>query len=102
MSGHTPGPWSYADDGKSVWGDGGAEVICSIYECDSSQDSSAFYGEITQANARLIESAPELLAALQNLMTWRHGNENVPPGHNGNEPWNWAADAIAKATGETK
>lgn len=92
MSGHTPRPWSYADDGKSVWGDDGAEVICSIYECDSSQDSSAFYGEITQANARLIAAAPELLAVLMQIQ--RMGYTDL-----GDKVM--VDEVIAKATGES-
>jgi len=46
------------------------------------------------------QSHADLLVALQNLMTWKNGNVNVPPRHNGEEPWLWASAAIAKATAQ--
>jgi hypothetical protein len=49
-------------------------------------------------NLNLASANAALLAAVQNLLTWRDGNTNVAPGHNGDEPWEWARAALAKAT----
>lgn len=86
---HTPGPWRYVrENGSPTTGQhmiAGAKpgYLAEVRDCGS--------GDVG-ANARLIAAAPELLAALQNLLSWRQ------TGHNGNEPWNWAESAIAKAT----
>jgi len=96
-AGHTPGPWHHVewdcdprvnDDGNHYWGikplkfHGGAEYL----------EAS---GWMTEANARLLAAAPELLSALQGLRGW------MPPA--GDEAIDAAmrnADAaILKATG---
>lgn len=101
---HTPGPWRFDEDWRrlpTIFGADGNKVA--IIEKDR-VDAFGWVKPLDErrANARLIEAAPFLLAAVQNLLTWRDGNENVPPGHNGNEPWNWARDAAARATGNSQ
>ncbi len=64
---HTPGPWKWEGDyqneaispGVVTLGDDGA---CGDPEC--CDDGPSFHIEITEADARLIEAAPDLLAAL--------------------------------------
>ena len=90
MSQHTPGPWQVNHfDQTQVCDSDGESRGCSPI---------AFVAPIgplveRKANARLISAAPDLLDALQHLMT-AHG-----------EQLDWAfqqaQDAIAKATGET-
>lgn len=59
MSGHTPGPWKIDATDDSVR-DSNEHQICDFNWTDDVGRS--------QANARLIASAPELLAALRNLV----------------------------------
>lgn len=75
MSKHTPGPWE-TFKGQDGWGIVG---LCGGY-----------YGELSEANARLIAAAPELLEALHGLLLFPNN-----PREN-----NKARAAIAKATGE--
>ncbi len=88
MSAHTPGPWIVSDprksqaSGKDMYGIDGPEVV------DDWED----WG-FTEADARLIAAAPELLAALENIVEM---NPALSMGMI--EP---AQDAIAKATGRT-
>ena len=58
MSGHTPGPWKIDATDDSVR-DSNEHQICDFNWTDDVGRS--------QANARLIASAPELLAALRNV-----------------------------------
>ena len=55
MSGYTPSPW--APDGRSVWGDN--RRVASIADCDTGHNV---------ANADLIAAAPDLLAALIDML----------------------------------
>lgn len=92
MSGHTPGPWQWVDrggwfallaaNGTRVADDGSAadEYGRKIDPEDKGESG---------ANARLIAAAPELLAALVELVE-----------SNGEHGLKEARDAIAKATGE--
>ena len=87
---HTPGPWAVRATPESSYQDfivqAGKWAIASIDTCTST--------DIEKANARLIAAAPDLLAALCNLL-------DAPIGS-----WPFTAkqdarNAIAKATGET-
>ena len=75
MSKHTPAPWDAVDEGHAVVIYGGADVdsqdrptvkpVCEVADTDHEE-----------ANARLIAAAPDLLAALDNIMGYfRSGNE---------------------------
>jgi hypothetical protein len=93
MSGHAPGPWSLvpghsivkivAADGSHVANTSGAEYWENFKEADL-------------ANARLIAAAPEMLAALKELIGWRGPMDMMPPEVRGS--WLRAEAAIAKAT----
>lgn len=72
---HTPGPWTCTADMRRL----GYYKITEPYE---------FRALETEANARLIAAAPDMLEALQNLV--KHKDQNA---------WNEARHAIAKATG---
>ena len=106
---HTPGPWvvgpyhSELPDfavGLSKWEDGTA-CGCSALGNDYLLLTSY---ELTEANARLIASAPDLLHALQmmlgcELMGGDH-REGIGPDEPGTSPVAKARAAIAKATGK--
>lgn len=88
---HTPGPWTFDRLGGG-WG-------CIIRNGAPAKDTFriAELAESPQieANARLIAAAPDLLAALQDLMEfWDAGT----PVHPGAEVVSQAREAISKAT----
>lgn len=92
---HTPGPWHIRKIERS--GIVGFTVdtkdseieICEIYPKPQSQVA------VKQANARLISAAPDLLVALENLLSARPYEESMVPAINE------ARAAIAKARGES-
>ena len=106
MSKHTPGPWTYEKSGREsgLEGDMPAifgpdrEVICDF------GDSTQYYPTEgvppSEADARLIAAAPDLLQALQELIA----EADAPvgwSGHNGNTAgFDMARAAIAKAEGK--
>jgi len=98
MSNHTPGPWSYEVEKVSgphltqtnLFAHG--DVIGRIY-CDSERDNS-------QANARLIAAAPELLAQLKNVTAYAN-NLRVQCNYEQPSCISAACAAIAKAEGRT-
>ena len=108
MANHTPGTWMIYDDGDdedssdniNVWiddRDGGEKYDIATMLLDRP------VGE-RKATARLLASAPELLAALIQLMEWE-GNEagsysEDDTQQRANEVWQDAFDAIAKAKGD--
>lgn len=84
MSKHTPGPWEYRGHAWVQTADDKKTPIANFN----------FYAA-TEANARLIAAAPDLLESLQELM--------VAADHVSGGPVTWlekARAAIAKATGE--
>jgi len=95
---YIPGPWvvewstrsGYSDSGVKGWhvdnGDAGEPVICEIPDDERADGSSR------AANARLIAAAPDLLAALK---------EVVAISDRKHDAWDKAHAAIAKAQGET-
>ena len=92
MKTHTNGPWTIGDD-CCVYGNHGMIRPFVAQIADDYND-----GE-TQANARLIAAAPDMLAALEMVdRIWRHDQTaNISP----NSPLAIVRAAIAKATGET-
>jgi hypothetical protein len=114
MSGHTPGPWELVPPKpSSEWRDeseldlggfkAGEEWICTF------GDSTNFYpsegSPPSEANARLIAAAPELLEALEQLSTWvsraivpEYGPRKPMP-ENCRKALEASQSAIAKATG---
>lgn len=65
MSKHTSGPWSVGGKDKTIIyaGDGHAVASCAVYH-------GRFKDGEVEANARLIAASPELLEALDNLLSW--------------------------------
>jgi hypothetical protein len=82
MSGHTPGPWtvqsaSWSEEGNIQYEIAGIPIM-------------------NRLDARLIEAAPDLLDALENLVRlWQWGADL----RDYSTPWNGANEAIAKARG---
>ena len=62
---HTPGPWSYADDGMIYAEMEAAGKFFSVKVCDPHADNLDL--DEREANAALIASAPQLLEALKAL-----------------------------------
>lgn len=89
LSQHTPGPWWILKDGITVCPPRprAQSIICRTAECYMDRKQ-------REANALLIASAPDLLAALKRMV-------DVPGGEGGDFHAIAAARAaIAKATGE--
>ena len=83
---HTPGPWKIER--------GYGTIIKSIGPCVPDEYAGSAWLEVSEADARLIAAAPELLKALEAMLSEVEGcccsTEKQ------------ALAAIAKATGETK
>lgn len=70
---HTPGPWVSSKFGFQVLTGDSWNTICELrgpaeWEDKRGSYEQEFEGQIQQANARLIASAPDLLEALDNLL----------------------------------
>ena len=97
MSKYTPGPW-VADRvrvGYSVM-----DAKCLGYVVQPSDDEGRYGTIMTEANARLIAAAPELLEALMELV------DEAEMGGSSRAQWDAMRDraraAITKATGDTQ
>ena len=97
---HTPGPWSTFQDASLRH----AVATATVRICDMWGKDPAFFTAEDAANARLIASAPDLLAALKALL---ESIESVDFSvlddaglHYDRIPWSQAETAIARATGE--
>ena len=92
---HTPGPWNF-----HIQGD--ADDYCLLTHDGKWIISFRQNGELLTpeqiANAHLIATAPDLLEALEYLMSWQV--KNVDRWHNA--AYDNAARVVKKATGETK
>jgi len=89
MMTHTLGPWTVDDNYIMCRYDGNGNYICRMLG----------RGEETDANARLIAAAPDLLAALETVMPW--ASKAVADHYNqkqGKRALDIARAAIAKAT----
>lgn len=100
MNKHTPGPWiahalMVSEAGQPI---GRYRDIC---HCGLGMRSPSDAGE-SEANARLIAAAPELLLALQAVINDRHDLDMVPSNERGRTTtaFELAVSAIAKAKGE--
>jgi hypothetical protein len=65
---HTPGPWEQDPTGDLAWWFIGTadKVVC---ECVESDELTDLAPSESKANARLIAAAPDLLAALRDLLS---------------------------------
>ena len=91
MSKHTPGPWQFSfESDRFVSASSG--IVCTR----PSVSAGGAAGRNWKANARLIAAAPELLEALNTMLTHMGMDEDE-----WNKPtFDKARDAIAKAKGE--
>jgi len=88
---HTPGPWSVFEDKENETGivkgynveSAAGEIVGCEGICGGSND---------EANARLIAAAPDLLEAVDRLLTWNTGGQRA-------EDVAFARQAYAKAVG---
>ena len=65
MADHTPGPWEYREPG-------GEEVFGPAIYAPGAHDTDPLAAAKTEADARLIAAAPDLLAALQGVAGFAH------------------------------
>lgn len=82
MSAHTPGPWVFKSEGVTDYVEG-ADGLAVAYVQESDPHSDVPYefvfGPISEANAHLIATAPELLEELKQILAgWEqyHGNNS--------------------------
>jgi hypothetical protein len=109
---HTPGPWTQGDDNPlNIYG-----RYSNVAKVDGTHATGARTEEEALANARLIASAPELLAALQyaeavlanlrDVQRWDHPSNIDPYGPNhideAVDAIDSIRDAIAAATQEVQ
>jgi hypothetical protein len=94
MSEHTPGPWKWS--GRELEQEAGEykEVIHTEVSCGSYCYGGCVDMTISDADKRLIEAAPDLLAALK-LVVDTYGFDSSTD----SAIWKTACAAIAKATG---
>jgi len=100
MSKHTLGPWEI--DEQYVQQAGKADVgICDVLNMDEGGSKGWYRGPVTEANARLIAAAPDLLEALTALLPMVAEWHAEFPQHVGDKETpaiQSARAAIAKAT----
>ena len=93
MTKHTPGPWTQPETKRTHnrwFVEGGGRLVAA-----ASGPQFAIPADEADANARLIASAPNLLAALQAIFP-----ANGPSTHLSDDNIRTATAAIAKATGD--
>ena len=83
---HTPGPWNYDRSGYSLYVNSGRELVTAL-----SMDGKRL--ETSEANARLIAAAPDLLDALLMVLDDPNALDGRP------RTYEYVHAAIAKATG---
>jgi hypothetical protein len=93
---HTPAPWEmhhYGDNEGDIHGSNGT-LVCMMREGDTAPDQD------WSADARLIAAAPELLAALKEIVAYDEGSND--PEDYGYEVLMRCKAAIAKAEGRSE
>ncbi|MGI4744925.1 MAG: hypothetical protein ACRYGI_11520 [Janthinobacterium lividum] len=98
--GHTAGPWGVESTSDTLWvgplRPDGEKVDAVVVGLSYDRELTHAAKVRQQANARLIATAPDLLEALQNIVT-RLGATKENDGHK--DIWFDAFTAIARATG---
>ena len=100
MNQHTPAPWEWAENYNGLTGPDQEEVL--TYQTYEGMWLS--FGVSQEANARLIAAAPDLLEALQDMLSgWKYIRETHGDlyGVGWDRAQEKAEKAIAKATGES-
>lgn len=97
MSKHTPGPWVIdmeSSDAGDICPKNDFDLsICEVQRADYSQKTGRYFdGQTTEANRQLIAAAPDLLAALEEIVDYQELDAG--------EMKRIARAAIAKATGQ--
>jgi hypothetical protein len=87
---HTPGPWRVEKDGS-------AEHHNEANVINGADGTLIVYGQVGDADARLIAAAPEMLEALNEIASW--GDGEVGPHMDEPDAAHIARTAIAKVTG---
>lgn len=99
---HSNGPWEVADNGLTVLGASRTQVVADLSDTNHSANYHPSPKQ-TQANARLIAAAPELLDALQRAVKvarWCYANHNDIQKGDGIPEFLFWEELIARATGE--
>ena len=93
---HTPGPWVTSDEGNNTLILADGKYIASVWHYDNGPEGGNLMPNI-DADATLISAAPDLLAALRDLVSQVQGYQEC----NGDKGFAFtdAQAAIAKATG---
>lgn len=106
MSAHTPGPWLHdhreGDNGyfnTEVFSPNDSWGVIATLAWVPQPLGNGVTGTYREANARLIAAAPDLLAALQNLLAEVSEASIVGICHDERAAFMNARDAVAKATG---
>lgn len=90
---HTPGPWKFSVNGQLQAGPNGLHLGTFSESCG--------LGNAAEANKALITAAPDLLAALQNLLDAlsKYDPDTGKGEMRVNGAAEWARSAVTKATG---
>lgn len=106
VAGHTPGPWEKQSSGSAkeweVTADNGDKWYAVAVATANHLGSGTVSLESAECNANLIAAAPDLLAALEQIVhDWHsvHPSAQVPDQINDDKHWDAARAAIAKAKG---
>lgn len=75
---HTPGPWREGSTAHSKWVEAGAVRICQV---DTDEENAGISFDESEANARLIAAAPDLLEVLALLANWIEESADIPREH---------------------
>ena len=98
---HTQGPWTIQYSTNDY--EGNLIYANRVVAATITEEASEATPE-DEANARLLATAPELLAALRQMMEWEGGEPgkyiDYDDEQRANEVWQDAEEAIAKATKE--
>jgi hypothetical protein len=99
---YTPAPWTvskHVDNGETVVRSKDGDIIANL-DCDNVKDFMNDPKQETEANARLIAAAPELLGALTKAydVIWMHTPHLTKAGYNATDVINQINNAIRKAT----
>lgn len=83
MSRHTPGPWMWDESWGAIMANhsGGSRLVCPMWTGSDRRGLGRQVEDEDMANARLIEAAPELLAACKMVVEYYEkmsGNPNAP------------------------
>lgn len=98
---HTPGPWTWEWEDKDIFAlygpKGGEDFVLWVRICETCAERKTRCTAPSEANARLIASAPDMLEALQEIVANAERHPSAPLREAASPA---ALRAIAKATGQ--